>query len=67
MVADTIIDRLGGTGEVAKLCEVSPAAVSQWRHDGIPKARMMYLRAVRPDVFEDETVGDQNDQPSLSS
>ena len=49
--ASRIIDAIGGTGEVAKLCEVLPSAVSQWRYDGIPRARMMYLRLVRPDVF----------------
>ena len=47
-----IIDALGGTGEVAKLCDVFPSAVSQWRTDGIPRARLMYLRVVRPEVFK---------------
>lgn len=47
-----VIDALGGTGEVARLCEVSDAAVSQWRHDGIPKARLQYLRLARPGVFD---------------
>jgi hypothetical protein len=46
-----LIDRLGGTVAVARLCEVSSQAVTQWRHVGIPRARMMYLRAVRPAVF----------------
>lgn len=46
-----LIDALGGTVEAAKLCEVKPQAVSQWRIDGIPKARMMFLRLKRPDLF----------------
>lgn len=46
-----IIDELGGTAKVADLCEVSMAAVSQWRMDGIPKPRLMFLRLARPDVF----------------
>ena len=50
--ANDVIDKLNGTGAVAKLCEVSPAAVSQWRHDGIPPARLMYVKLARPDVFE---------------
>jgi hypothetical protein len=50
--ASRIIDALGGTSEVAQLCEVYPSAVSQWRTDGIPRARMMFLRLARPDVFE---------------
>ena len=52
MDANKIIDSLGGTVAVADLCEVKPPSVSEWRNSGIPKARLMYLRAVRPDVFE---------------
>jgi DNA-binding transcriptional regulator YdaS (Cro superfamily) len=49
-----IIERLGGTAATAELCEVSPSAVSQWKgDDGIPKHQLKFLRAVRPDVFED--------------
>ncbi len=51
MTPGEIIDALGGTNAVAELCEVSPSAVSQWRQDGIPKARLMFLHAVRPDIF----------------
>lgn len=49
--AEVVIERLGGTQATAELCEVTKQAVSQWRTDGIPRAREMYLRAVRPDVF----------------
>lgn len=48
-----IIDELGGTAKVAALCEVSMAAVSQWRDDGIPKSRLMFLRLARPEVFKE--------------
>ncbi|WP_375577506.1 hypothetical protein [Paracidovorax oryzae] len=54
-----IIYALGGPSAVAKLCECTPQSVVQWsgrnpktgaeRH--IPKARLMFLRVVRPDVF----------------
>ena len=47
-----IIDKLGGTAEVARLCEVQMPSVSEWKTNGIPKARLMFLRAVRPDVFQ---------------
>ena len=50
-----IIEALGGSTAVAELCEVTVGAVSQWRTDGIPKARMMYLKVVRPDVFQKAT------------
>jgi hypothetical protein len=54
-----IIDALGGTVAVAKLCDVKPQAVSQWfgtdpQSGGereIPRARLMYLKVVRPEVF----------------
>jgi hypothetical protein len=46
------IDKLGGTAEVARLCEVSPQAVSKWRREGIPRARLLYLRAIRPGAFD---------------
>lgn len=45
-----LIDKLGGTAEVARLCRVSSQAVSKWRRDGIPDARRMYLLAIRPDL-----------------
>lgn len=53
MDANTVIDRLGGTAVVAKLCDVRPPSVSEWRKHGIPHARLMYLKAIRPDVFID--------------
>lgn len=46
-----IIDLLGGTNAVAKLCEIKPGSVSDWRKYGIPKARLMFLKLIRPDVF----------------
>jgi hypothetical protein len=52
--ADQIIDRLGGTSEVARLCEINPASVSGWRENGIPHARLMFLKLARPDVFIEE-------------
>lgn len=48
---DQIIDALGGTAEVARLCEVSSQAVSQWRSNGIPRAQLRFLRVVRPETF----------------
>lgn len=58
MTSDEIIARLGGPTAVAKLCECTPQAVCQWigldeegNQREIPKARLMYLKAVRPDAF----------------
>ena len=52
MDANTIIDELGGTNAVAALCETTAQAVSQWRQNGIPKPRLMYLRLAKPKVFK---------------
>ena len=52
--SNEIIDALGGTVKVAEMCEVTKAAVSQWRENGIPNARLMYLKLLRPDVFPPE-------------
>lgn len=55
MEAGKVIDELGGTKAVAELCETSESAVSQWRTNGIPKPRLMFLKLARPDLF----AGDQ--------
>lgn len=47
-----IIKALGGPAETARLCEISTAAVSQWHDNGIPKARLLFLKLARPDVFK---------------
>ncbi len=57
MDSNHIIDSLGGTNEVARICQVTAQAVSQWRADGIPHARLMYLKLARPDVFTEQKVG----------
>jgi len=54
MDPNKIIDALGGSLEVSRLCEVTVGAVSQWRTGGIPRARLMFLRLLRPDLFPDE-------------
>lgn len=46
-----IIDRLGGTTEVARICQIKPPSVSEWRVAGIPPARRQYLELLRPDAF----------------
>lgn len=51
MDPNKIIDALGGTAAVAKLCKVKPPSVSEWRTNGIPDARLQFLEVIRPDVF----------------
>ena len=38
-----IIDCFGGTFAIARLCRVSPSAVSQWRNNGMPKNKLILL------------------------
>lgn len=43
--ATQIIDRLGGTAKVSRMFGLSMPSVSDWKRDGIPHARVMFLRA----------------------
>lgn len=45
------IDKLGGTVRAAEFFDVKPSSISEWRRTGLPKARKMYLRVMRPDFF----------------
>jgi len=40
-----LLQLLGGTVKVAKMCDVEPAAVSQWRKNGIPREQLLFLAA----------------------
>jgi DNA-binding transcriptional regulator YdaS (Cro superfamily) len=40
-----IIDLLGGTAKVARMCKIDSAAVSNWRIRGIPADKYMLLGA----------------------
>jgi hypothetical protein len=51
--ATKIIDALGGTAEVARLFDVRMPSVSGWKVEGIPKARMHYIKAVHPAALLD--------------
>ena len=48
---EKIIELLGGTFAVAKLCKVRPPSVSEWKRTGIPPARKQFLELLRPDAF----------------
>lgn len=40
-----IIQLLGGTSAVSRLCGVSPAAVAQWKVKGLPQDKLYFLAA----------------------
>lgn len=45
MDTNEIIDLLGGTFAVAKMCQISPPSVSQWRNNGLPGDKLVLLAA----------------------
>ena len=64
MITDpnSIIDALGGTTATARLFEIEPPSVSDWRRYGIPKARLMYLKVAKPELFA-STVNENKNSP----
>jgi hypothetical protein len=55
MDSNKAIDLLGGTTAAALFFEVKKPSVSEWRLKGMPRARAMYLRVVRPDIYAEAT------------
>ncbi|CAM3827494.1 hypothetical protein [Castellaniella denitrificans] len=47
-----IIESLGGTTAVARMCDIKIPSVSGWKRKGIPQARRMYLRLLHPEAFQ---------------
>jgi hypothetical protein len=46
MENNEIINLLGGTSKVSRMCGVTAAAVCQWRKKGIPKDRLIFVAAL---------------------
>lgn len=51
--ANRIIDAMKGTSVVADIFNITTGAVSQWRDEGIPDARLFSIKLLRPDLFEE--------------
>ena len=45
-----IVEAFGGTNNLARLLGLAPAAISQWKVHGIPRAWMAYLLVKKPDI-----------------
>lgn len=45
--ATEIIERLGGTAKVSRLFGLAVPSVSDWKRDGIPRARVMFLKVAK--------------------
>lgn len=50
--ASEVIDKLGGTAEVARIFDLRMPSVSDWRVVGIPHGRMMFLRTAHAPALE---------------
>lgn len=46
IIANAVIDHLGGTTATARLIEAPVSTVQSWRKIGIPTSRMAHLRLV---------------------
>ncbi len=50
--AVTLIEVLGGSVAVSKICGVTHAAVSQWKRNGVPRPWAMFFREKFPSYFD---------------
>lgn len=62
--ATKIISALGGTAAVARMFGLTMPSVSDWKRDGIPKTRMMYLQAAHADKLQDIDVEAATSKPA---
>ena len=54
-----LINALGGTSAVARICNVRPQAVSQWKKKGIPKStRPLLVHYQKNTVKDEKTIAD---------
>ena len=51
---DKIIEALGGTAEVGRICGLTMSTVSAWRRNGVPRGWYMYFTLLRPELFPNE-------------
>lgn len=46
--AKMLIDELGGTTQVARICQIAPPSVSGWKTHGVPLGWQKYLSIMYP-------------------
>lgn len=66
LVAKRVIQALGETAAVARICRIDMAAVSQWKTNGVPKYRMDFFEAKFPDLDWDYLQGRTNKTKSIA-
>jgi hypothetical protein len=51
---DDVVEALGGDVAAAQFFEITRQAIAKFRKQGrLPNARMLHLKAARPDLFEE--------------
>jgi hypothetical protein len=45
LTESAMIDLLGGTAKVSRMCKCDPATISTWRIRGIPHGQLLFLAA----------------------
>lgn len=49
-LAELIIKELGGVSKVARIFDIAPASVDDWKRRGIPGWRLEFLKLAFPDL-----------------
>ncbi len=56
MTDQQIIQAFGGQAALARLLDIKSPAISYWKRKGIPKLRVIQLRSLRPDLFNEANI-----------
>ena len=63
-----VIQMLGGSAKTARFFNIKTSSVSEWITNGrIPKARLLHLQHVRPDIFEANDAININNPPQANN
>lgn len=59
-----IIKAFGGASQIAKLLKIAPPAIAYWKKKGIPPLRLIQLKSLRPELFNETDT--QTEQPTVT-
>jgi hypothetical protein len=63
-----VVKALGGSARTARFFNIKTSSVSEWiSNDRIPKARLLHLQHVRPDIFDTESKTKTNNHPKANN
>lgn len=64
---EQIIDRLGGAVKIARMCDITPQAVSMWRKKGMPRLRRQLLLLLNPQIAAEPQDAPAEAQPEKAT